>query len=297
MISTALIEYNFRGLIPGPDEEEEAFYKRVAYCLKLTETLAAFSPVLAACQRLGEWEGYGAMAAGVQQRYDLSLEWLPILFSNAQLAPWHGACAWIVQLDNQAPTAAFLQLRKNFCYKKKYLGLYGRDEVIAHELIHACRMAFNEPQFEELLACRSSATPWRAFFSAIFQSSKETLFFIIWLLTLLSLDIYSLISAASWAVSVTLWLQLGAIILLFFAGGRLFLRQHTLRRCLVNLAEAIANKEKVEALLIRLTDREISSFAALTPEKIRSYALDAAATSLRWRLLNAVYFYNYFLKK
>lgn len=286
----ALIEYNLRGFIPGPDEEEEAFYKRVAYCLELTKTLAAFSLEFAACQRLGAWEGYSSVVAGVHLRCDLSPEWLPILFSDARLAPWHGACAWIVQLSDEAPKAAFLQLRKNFSTKKKYLALYSRDEVVAHELVHACRMAFNEPQFEELLACRLSAAPWRAFFGALFQSNRESLFFVIWLFALLSIDIYSIFSGAGWAATATLVLQVGVPLLLSAALCRLFVRQRRLHRCLAHIGEAIADKDKGEALLIRLTDREISSFASLTPENIRSYALAAAATSLRWRLLNAAYF-------
>ena len=83
-----------------------------------------------------------------KELYGIQPTWTPLFFNNYQLAPWHGGCAWIFQLTENAPTAALLQLRAPFRHQPTYLNLYRRDELIAHELSHVGRMMYQEPQFE-----------------------------------------------------------------------------------------------------------------------------------------------------
>jgi hypothetical protein len=46
-------------------------------------------------------------------------------------------------------------------------------DILHHESIHAAREAFNEPQFEEVLAYSISSSPWKRFLGPLFQRMWE----------------------------------------------------------------------------------------------------------------------------
>lgn len=47
-----------------------------------------------------------------------------------------------------------------------------------HESLHAVRIGFNEPRFEEVLAYYYSKSRWRRFFGPLFRKPSHALFFI-----------------------------------------------------------------------------------------------------------------------
>lgn len=127
-----------------------------------------------------------------KERFGITPDWVPIFFSNYQLYPWHGGSAWIFQLNDETPPSALLQLRKKLYTSPTLLGLYHRDELIAHELSHVGRMAFEEPAFEEVLAYTTARTSFRRYFGPIFQSAVESFLFMIVCVAILLLDTYLL---------------------------------------------------------------------------------------------------------
>jgi len=286
-----LLEYHRRGFIPGAHEEEHAFLQRVGYCLDLRNVLpiaaeeSSMQTALLSCK-----ECCPTALDCLMERYDLAPDWALLLFSNFRLAPWHGGCACIFQLKEGAPTAALLQLRTAFKKKAYYLGIYGRDELIAHELVHVCRMMLNEPKFEELLAYNLSCAPLRRLLGGLVQSSKESLLLILLLLAIIGVDLYSLYSGALQAVAASCWLKAAGLTLVAIGALRLFWRHKQLQRCLKNIAEVIQEKDRAEAVAVRLRDEEIASFACLSSQAIASYAREAATGSLRWRLIYNAYF-------
>ena len=94
-----------------------------------------------------------------------------MIFSNERLAPWHGGCAWIFQFAEGLPTAALIQLRQVFSRQPTFLGIYHRDELLTHELVHVGRMKFEEPRFEELFAYETSTSAFRRWFGPLIQAS------------------------------------------------------------------------------------------------------------------------------
>lgn len=288
-----LLEYNLQGLIPGPNESEEAFHERVAYCQHLKEEIAA---------RLGDAlpfvkndlpkssEVLSPAFHSTQDLYDIAPRWIPLFFSNSRLLPWHGGCAWIFQQTEESPTGAFLQLRRAFRRSDSYLGLYSRQELIAHELCHAGRMCFEEPRFEEILAYRSSSSRWRSWVGAIAQSSWETTTFFLLLCMILSLDLYALYYGLPRLAQSLFWLKLLPVGLIGFGIFRLFSRQRQFAGCLENLTDALQDKRKAFAVIYRLTDTEIVNFSRLLPEKILHAVQQLRDSSLRWRLIHLAYF-------
>ncbi|MBA2368593.1 MAG: hypothetical protein H0V82_06175 [Candidatus Protochlamydia sp.] len=279
-------EWNQQGLIPGPDEGEADWKSRIAYCLQLKKELAVMMEKnFPFCEAEA-----GNAAEGIaitEPLYDLSPEWVPIFYNNFQLAPWHGGCAWIFQLNEQTPTAAFLQLRSCFRFKNKFLFFYTRQELIAHELAHIGRMMFEEPIFEEILAYRTSASKGRQWLGPIVQSSKESLFFLgsLAMITMVNLAFMVLNQPFPMHISLALWLF--PMTLLFMAFIRLGRRQLIFKRCCQQIKIILSASQKAHALAYRLSDQEIFLFSSSSSSAILSYISEQK--SFRWTFLKAVY--------
>lgn len=281
------LEWNAAGLIPGPEETEDEYVNRVHYCLNLIQELNSQKDTHFPFE-VSDHKSRMILEKSLtktESLYGIAPDWVPLFFSNYQLSPWQGGCAWIFQLAEETPTAAFLQLRAHFLLNEKYLGLYDREELIEHELSHVGRMMYKEPQFEEILAYRSSSKWWRRWFGPIVQSSKESLFFILLMgfiiladLALISLDgekIYQLL----------FWLKLipfGVIILGLIRLGR---RQFIFNKALKKLT--VLFKDQGQKILYRLTDKEIKLMACSLSNHIAQYIQEQK--SFRWDFLKNCY--------
>lgn len=304
-----LLKYNDQGLIPGPNESLSAYNERIQACLGLKELIAK-SPSQTFPFQPDELSSPSILenaTSKILALYAIDPKWLPIFFSNYRLAPWHGGCAWIFQLEDEGPRMAFLQLRKSFAIKKNYLSLYNRDELVAHESAHVGRMLFDEPRFEEILAYRSSQSTWRAWLAPIVQSSTESLVFIGTLFSILLLDFYYLITGNEETYLTMSWMKAIPLGLFFLALIRLGRRQRTFKKCLKTLqilfqdVDQIKTSERKENspginealanhVIFRLTDDEITHFASLDASSIWEYAQTERTKTLRWRLLWLAYF-------
>ena len=279
--------WNQQGLIPGPEETEIDFTKRTYFCLHLEQALMKqlevelpFDMKDRAFQAILDEASFKT-----KELYGIQPTWTPLFFNNYQLAPWHGGCAWIFQLTENAPTAALLQLRAPFRHQPTYLNLYRRDELIAHELSHVGRMMYQEPQFEEILAYRTSCFLWRRWLGPIVQSSKESMFFILILAIIILTDFALMTLNKNEAYQLAVWLKLIPLALVGFALGRLGWRQWQFHRCLHQLAKIYHNSHIAQQVIYRLTDYEIRTFATLSPQQIRSFIQSHQSSSFRWKFL------------
>src|SRR5262245_52150906 len=101
--------------------------------------------------------------------FDCAPDWIPLFFSNYRLPFWQGGCTWILQRTECDPPFALLQLNKAYKDHDVYLKFYRRDELVTHECAHVGRMAFDEPAFEEIIAYRTSPSPFRRWLGPIIQ--------------------------------------------------------------------------------------------------------------------------------
>lgn len=288
-----LIEYNQAGLIPGPEETEQAYLDRVAYCLKLKEQIPQMlahdipfaTPEMQASQEI--------LLEGCQKAkniYDIFPSWVPLFFSNYKLSLWQGGCAWIFQQKENTPTSAFFQLRQQFLKSKIYLNLYDRNELISHELAHVGRMKFEEPKFEEILAYRSAKSSFRRYFSPIIQSSYESTVFVLLLIALIVVDIFSITDVSGAYLHLSHILRYIVIALIFFGLTRLWFLQKQFKSCLKNLRKIILDAKKAEAVIYRLTDKEIIIFSKSSPELIKKHVEEQKNKTLRWKTIFEAYF-------
>lgn len=287
-----LLEWNSLGLVPGPDETLDAFAERATRCLTLKQQvigdLQEQLPFVEA--ELSDESVLSRAESTTRELFDVYPSWIPLFFSNYQLLPWHGGCAWIFQTDINSPKMAFFQLRKAFAAHDTYLGLYHKDELVAHEIAHVGRMAFEEPKYEELIAYQSSQSSFRRWVGPLLQSAYEALVLLGLVLLCVIVDLFTLVFAYPGAFTAALWWKLLPLGYLSYLFVRLALRQKTFRRCKERLKEATGNTHAAQAVLFRLTDKEVARFASLPPEQIRTEAQTAATQSPRWKVIAAAYF-------
>lgn len=285
-----LLQYNQLGIIPGPSESVEDFVKRADYCLTLkdhlSEELKANLGNMCDTSSTSLPEGFN----NISSLYDFSPHWIPIFFSNYQLTPWHGGCAWIFQVSEQSPTAALLQLRQSLRFSPKYMGIYHRDELIRHEIAHVGRMKFDEPQFEEVLAYRTSSSPFRRWFGPVIQSSMESMLFVMVLGLIVFIDVFLLSFDYHQSYFTAMWLKLVPAAMIVWALVRLWTRQKRFDACLLSLTDCLHNPDKARHVIYRLQDHEIVAFAKMDASNITDYAIKNAANSLRWRVIYKHYF-------
>lgn len=286
-----MLKLNQLGLIPGPDEMEEEFLNRAQYCLNLNSDLTSqikegipFTADLEASRFLQE------AYPKTEKFFDMAPDWIPLFFSNYHLAPWHGGCAWIFQATEDSPPGALFQLRQAFRSQSKYLHLYNREDLIAHELAHVGRMTFQEPIFEEMLAYQTSSSSFQRWFGPIVQSSRESLMFVVVLALVFLVDFIFIVNGQYQAYASMMWLKLIPLGLIGYALLRLWRKHRVFNRCLDQLKKVLIDPTKSYGLMYRLKDQEIIDFASMNPEEIAKYAKEQNQTSLRWNVLLMAYF-------
>jgi hypothetical protein len=278
-----LIQFHKLGLIPGPSEDAQSFEERARFCLTLKtmidEALLPKDRIDAPDAILQEG------VVEVKRQFGVAPSWVPLFFSNQGLMPWHGGSALIFQLQENGPLGAIMQLRKAFYKKTCYIGLYRRSELIAHELVHASRMVFDEPKYEELLAYKTSSGGLSKWLGPIIQSAFESRLFVYLLATILLLDLYCVFTG-EWEGYLSLMsLKIIPLALCAWAGFRLWKRMRILNQTEVQL-RALWGAEKARQALLFLTDEETEKFGSWNQEEIRNYL--TSNDTPRMKMLSAV---------
>lgn len=275
-------ELYHEGFLPGPGENEILFMERINECRQTKDKLPEIFSEIDKIPLDNNRKVFEEMSPYLRQ-FDLpSPDWLPILFTNYQLPFWQGGCAWIYQMSDHTPTTAFLQLRASFHNHSHYLKIYKKSELIPHELVHVIRMMFNEPKFEEVLAYQTSPSPFRRYFGPLFQSSKESFFFLMTFLIAFFFNFF-IFTSSSQALLIHLINTLPILVFLFFS-VRLIIRQTQYRNCFSHLQTLFG--AEAQKILYGLTDWEITQFSRWSNKQIKSYI--ETNTTFRWIFLKSL---------
>lgn len=257
--------YSKRGLLPGPEETEERFLERVALVQKVETPPNPLTDE--------EWKEAQKIT---EKLFDFSVDWVKAFYNDKGLPFWEGAATWIEK-------APLIQLKSTF-RKKRRFSLYRKEEILAHESVHAARMAYRSPRFEEHFAFLTSKSSFRRLFGPLFRYPWESALLLLLLVVSLGAQ------AASFFWPETFWLNTLVLLpwaALTFGLLRLTLSNYTLLRCKQNLR---AFAQDTLPILVRLTDQEIALFANSSKQKIHEYVEREKAKTLRWRMLAMIYF-------
>ncbi|WP_201456465.1 hypothetical protein [Chlamydia sp. 17-3921] len=248
-----LINLNKQGIIAGPEEEKYSFFLRADSLIE---------------ERSGSSTSFPSR---IQEIFDICPSHLQILYSNEGLDVWEAGCTWI--LENQVT----IQLRKPLYKASRWLGIYSKKEILAHEIVHAVRMKFREPIFEEVLAYQTSSWAWRRFWGPLFRNSGES---------------YALFLSVTIGVGITLWQPFWGfatiLMLPIFFSVRLMLVQSYFRRAMRKIRKMLGVTPLW--IMLRLTDKEIKMFATQPIPVIEHYAKKRKLDDIRWRQIYLSYF-------
>lgn len=257
-----------KGFLPGPNENESSFLRRVDYNLRLSDTLEfekTPSEISAEGLSLSE-ELFGVRPL-----------WIPFQFSNYKLPFWVGGCAWIFQETENSPRGAFIQMRNSFLHSAHFL-FYRREELIAHEVAHVGRMEFEEPEYEEIFAYHSSPGRFRRFWGPLFSQQWEMMIFMILVVFVFLSDL-----CAIWWGGWDNYLEIFPLKLLPLGWlGWLAVKLVRKQRRLTRLKSRYPL-----SFLYCLTDQEINAFDKMDDRQIRLYA--SRQGCLRWQAIRELW--------
>ncbi|MFT4552621.1 MAG: hypothetical protein ACI9S8_001246 [Chlamydiales bacterium] len=289
-----LLEFNKQGFIPGPNEQSYHFLSRVKDSLHFANNIDEY---LESSEELFPFRAEDKIPTQEKESafhicktlFDMAPSWVPAFYNNHDLSVWHGGSSWIPEVNEGSPII-FFQLRKAFKASSTYLWIYQRNEILSHEAVHVGRMAFHEPEFEEILAYRTSSSPLRRLLGPIIQSPEETMAFALIISFIVALDYFLLFTQNFSLYATAMWLKLIPLFLILYGLWRIWKLHRVFEKCLENLEALLSSKDKANAVIYRLTDKEIYRFSEDLSPTILQYAHENKSRSLRWRLLNIAYF-------
>lgn len=193
------------------------------------------------------------------QKFRFRMKWIPVWYSSRQTGIFSAGV--LLEIDQILP---LVFLNNGFSGKGKYMG-YDAAETLAHEMIHAARIAFPASAYEEYFSCHVNRSAFRRAVGNLFRR---------WYLPLLffgGVTIAAFLLAAGWHF----WFALLLPSLL------LFIREIILHRRIRAAGEKLHRAGLDEALLLRLSDSEIFALSRSKPEEIMLKKNE----SLRWAML------------
>lgn len=282
-----LILLNREGFIPGPEEKVEDFFKRVKLTKELYKEREDFFKKISKNPPFNMKEyvkkpDLNWAKSSLLNLFDISINNFSFYFSNENLFFFQGAATWILDIENIS--LPILQVRKNF-KRGAYLGIYDLSDILTHESCHIARAAFDEPVFEEVFAYMSSTNIIRKIFGPIIKSSKEVMFFFLFLFFSFISQFFSILEKLGYFFSIISFLMLS------FALFRLFHKKWIFRKCFKKLFSILKDKKKSLAVMFRLKDSEIKKFSKLKKEEIENFVKKEKKKTLRWKMI-----YLYFEK-
>ncbi|MBX7066569.1 MAG: hypothetical protein K1X28_05010 [Parachlamydiales bacterium] len=248
MTDSEIFELDQMGFIPGPGETEEAFAARVKATRDQYEK--------------GSWipeAHWDWVREFLYELFHVKPLYICAFYSNRSLTPWQGAASWI-----EGGKLNSIQLRKAM-RKGSFLGLYRREEILAHEAVHGVRCGFNEDQSEEFFAYMTSERKWRRVLGPIIQRPWEAWPFVLFALGGIFWPVFHLCAA--------FWMAIGF--------SRLIRQHNRLKKAADRIQQVTHDARRTRAILFRLTDREIEQFSK--QDSIELFA--AKQTCLRWRVI------------
>ena len=193
------------------------------------------------------------------QKFRFRMKWIPVWYSSRQTGIFSAGV--LLEIDQILP---LVFLNNGFSGKGKYMG-YDAAETLAHEMIHAARIAFPASAYEEYISCHVNRSAFRRAVGNLFRR---------WYLPLLffgGLTIAAFLLAAGWHF----WFAL------LLPSVLLFIREIILHRRIRAAGEKLHRAGLDEALLLRLSDSEIFALSRSKPEEIMLKKNE----SLRWAML------------
>lgn len=256
-----LHEYNSQGIFPIPNECEQGFVQRA-------KTLLEDAPK--------ENRKADFVQSLLKEVYDIAPSWVPIIFDDKGLHFWEAGCTWY---ENDINTG-YIQLKKKLEEKKTLFAIYDRDEILAHELVHAVRLPLQSKRFEEIFAylvswyiakkknqgiCSKFFILFRTTFGPLFFTPFETSSFL--LLTLITtfctlfIPFFSFGTDLDYLLSFTCCIPLVALSFFLVRLCTTWMRFWQCKNNICSFYQKSIDMHNALAIMVRLSDEDIMKIA------------------------------------
>lgn len=255
-----LIDGNLRGVFIRPDDTEESYRQKI----KAIKCSALTVPCLS-------------------ELYDIEAGAVVVKYQDEGLSFWEAGCTW---MEEDLP---WIQLKAQFETKDTLFSLYNKQEILAHEYVHAARFPLGSKKFEEFFAYKVSkcfGANFRAFLGPLFENPLDAKILIFSLL-------FPFVGLFFTPLYFNFFLLAPLSIIGFFL-SRLFIRFNTLRRCQKNLSGVV--KYPLH-LMVRMTDDEIETISKMRASRVYAFLEEKSQLSFRWNFLFQCYVRNNFNKE
>jgi hypothetical protein len=258
-----LVELDRNGFFWAPTESLDQYIERIESAQQMLEELTSDPELRAQLDGAKEVPTELKDAANklLEEDYHFRMDWLPAWYSSKQT----GRLSAGIQLavDGALP---MIFLNSGFERRQRYRR-YDAKETLAHELVHAARIAFSHSAYDEYFPCQTSSSGFRRFVGNFFRCWEiPTLFF------------GSLLIAVCLGV---LYIQFWPLFLL--PPIAILLREFLLRYRIRAAEKFLWNAGIHPNAILRLDDAEIKMLANAPPDDLVVGRF--IEKSLRWKML------------
>jgi len=267
-----LAQLDARGFLLRPGETAGEFAGRLArienwnrgFARKLADGGSVeFAPGLFAEERMRIPRAvYGEAEAVTDRWYGFRIDWAPGFYLNERLGFLWGGCAW----SDDHTGESLLIVRKAFKTRARWF-VYGRTELLAHELCHTAHQTVeHDSPLEEFFAYRTGESRLRRYLGNCFLRDADALIFMAPSLLLLTAQLLAVFGG----VNLPIW----PFWCLAAAGpGWLLLRNAFWRRRYFRAATALAaaGVTRPDAVLFRMTSREMTEIGGMCPAGVKNW--------------------------
>ena len=286
----ALAHLDDCGLLMGPGETAETYTARI-------ETLLAnIGELEKDLQKNGKAEVcgiplvadeaipkpvYDEAAPVTRNLYGFATDWVPGFFTSYKMGVLFAGCAWYSLEDF---FAVFI-VRSGFRNSEKWL-IYSRTELLAHELCHIARIAYNSHTYEELFAYQTSTSGFRRIIGGLLRSPLDTYVLLGSVGILFCAQVINvLVRPPEVWQDFPMPLIWGGLLAAFaFIGGRYAAAMNRFKRLKSHLADLTA-RESVLPVLFRCTDEELDTLSTCCDSAdLHASLQQKISNELRWQI-------------
>lgn len=288
-----LLKLNKEGFIPGPQESENDFLKRIELSKKLIENPKLFFNEHKQ-ENIFELDDkvlkprWNWTRAHLLNLFDVSCHDLALYYSDKGLNFFQAAATWILPI-NKNIKIPILQFRK-VLQKKPYLFIYTLDEILAHEAVHSIRVAFNENKTEEIFSYMTATSYFRKIFGPIVRNNKEVMIFLSLIGGYFFSQMFWFTFSLSFFSFAAIFFGFATLSISLYGLIRLFFVRRVLNKSFRKLKKVLKSKKLARAVLFRLTDMEIYQISRMKKEKICEFFKKSKDLSIRFKMIYLAYF-------
>jgi len=217
-------------------------------------------------------------ASCTESLYGFKIDWVPGFFLSKGLGLLWGGCA--ISLSPPSGASLFL-VRSAFAKKEKWF-IYGRKELLAHELCHVAREALQDLAMEEHFAYQTSLSRFRRYIGNCFRSEIDAYLFVVPVFILLGVQLCNLL--LEWSIPAwPFWL-------LALLPPAWLLTRNQLQRVRYFKAERALSALGCpfpKAVLFRCLSKEVDELSKLSGDALKARLKLKSETELRWAVIAA----------